>query len=370
MEELMSLNILKKYRAPILGIVAVFIGIGLASAYLIKPVFKVSSVISISPSYFQNSLVREFLSEVYDPTELRSQRQSILAEALDRNFLDAISGSTGLVRSDETMAEAALRRANLLRSIEIIPLQSSDFQISVSGQEREKAMVLNQKVIENILTVLKEKRTKTLSALKSAIATQIDTMTPTIGLINGNSMNAEALKSRISILENTIAQQKEILSSSHPAMQEQNRKLAELKKMFATAEASGTTDVASDYDSTPTAGATPGQNTVYEDLNRKYRYLNIVMLAESSPQPAYFSVVRSPEYPLSQIWPKKGLFLIWAFLLGVLVSLFYVAAKELPSLKTNLENKKQQKYNMTDLDFFEGQRKAPSATTLDHDIQP
>ena len=322
MEKIFSANLMKKYSLQIIAIIGLFVGIALTAAFTIKPRYKVASVVSISPSYFQNSLMREFLSEVYDPNELRSQRMSIMSAALDKNFLDQLAVMDGIDISKETSTQAAERRMITLSTIEIIPTQASDFQISVISTNREKAMELNQKVIANIIVVLKNKRMGTLTNLRSAVAAQIENMSPNIEV----PASHDAQVARMANIEMQVADLKERFSNQHPQVVALEKQLANYKKI--TSKSAGTGDSISNYNIKDGTGKSVNYNTVYDDLIRKLRYINIVMAAESTPQPSYFSVVRSPEYPLGAIWPKKTLFLIWSLLLGILTSLIYVAVAE------------------------------------------
>ncbi|MES2802062.1 MAG: hypothetical protein V4654_06185 [Bdellovibrionota bacterium] len=343
MEKILSANLIKKYSLQIIAIVGLFVGVALTAALVIKPRYKVASVISISPSYFQNSLMREFLSEVYDPAELRSQRISIMSAALDKKFLDEIAISNGVDLTQETSTEAAERRMLMLSTIEIIPTQASDFQISVISHDREKAMALNQKVIDNIIVVLRDKRMGMLTNLRSAVAAQIETMSPNIEV----PATHDAQLVRVASLEAQIADLKEKFSNKHPQVVALQKQLILYKKI--SSKSAGTDDSLRNYNIKDETTKTGQYNTVYDDLIRKLRYLNIVIAAESTPQPSYFSVVRSPEYPLGAIWPKKTLFLIWSLLLGILTSLIYVAIVEIGVQKlAERKNKSTRK-----LDFVE-----------------
>lgn len=361
MEKILSTNLVKKYRLQILAIVGLFVGTAVIAGLVIKPRFKVASVISISPSYFQNSLMREFLSETYDPNELRSQRLSVMSAALDKKFLDAIATEEGVDLAKETTKDAAERRAKVLSAVEIIPTQATDFQISVIGSDRDTAMSLNQRVIDNILVVLKDRRMGMLTNLRSAVAAQIETMTPNMEI----PATHDAQLVRISSIESQIAELKEKFSDQHPQVLALKKQLANYKKL--AAKSAGTNDALVNYNITPVENK-PGQsNSVYEDLVRKLRYLNIVIAAESMPVPTYFSVVRSPEYPLSAIWPKKGLFVIWALLLGILTSLVYIAVMEIRT-QQNLAKKAPAKSSKTirDIDFIE-EAATQEKTTINKD---
>lgn len=346
MEKLLSANLVKKYRFQILAIVGLFVTAAVVAGIVIKPRYKTASVISISPSYFQNSLMREFISEVYDPNELRSQRLSVMSAALDIKFLDEIAVNEGVDLSEETSKEAAERRYKLLTSIEIIPNQATDFQISVIGGDREKSMNLNQKVIDNILVVLKERRMGMLTNLRSAVAAQIETMTPDLDI----PATHDAQLVRMASVENQIAELRLKFSEQHPQLVALKKQLADYKTL--STKSARANDALANYD-IKAVESKPGQyNTVYEDLVRKLLYLNIVIAAESMPIPNYFNVVRSPEYPISAIWPKKGLFVIWALLLGILASLVYVAMMEVNAQKSSVKTTIKSKI-LRAIDFIE-----------------
>lgn len=336
MEKLLTADLIKKYYKQIFIIMSLFVGVALTAAFTIKPRYKVTSVISISPSYFQNSLMREFLSEVYDPAELRSQRSSIMSAALDKKFLDQMASENGVDLTKETSSQAAERRMIMLSSIDIVSTQASEFQISVFGNNREAAMKFNQKVIDNIMVVLKEKRIGMLTNLRSAVAAQIETMSPNIEV----PATHETQLLRVASLEAQIADLSEKFSSKHPQVLALQKQLTAYRHL--SAKSAGNDGAVANYnikDGTSKTGSV-NFNTVYDDLIRKLRYINIVISAENTPTPSYFSIVRTPEYPLGAVWPKKTLFLVWSLLLGVLTSLVYIAVVEIGLQKLAAKKKK------------------------------
>lgn len=322
MDLVIAKDLVKKYRISVATILGGFILLGLLAPLLIKPKFKVTSVLSISPSYFQNSLMREFLSEVYDGAELRSQRQSLIAQALNQRSLDEISKKAGLMPETETPVEASIRRQALLKSVEIFPVQSSDYQISVVSNNPQRSLLINQEVLTNVQKTLRSKRLRTLENLRTAIGVQLDSMMP-------NSVTSTALQMKITQMQQELELKRASFASKHPVLMAQEKELQKLQAMYEAAKlkpSEATTAAASKPYKTLSAAP---EHTVYNDLSRKYAYLNIVILAEADPNPSYFSIVRSPELPSAPIWPKKSLFLIWSLLLGVLTAAVYVAMKEL-----------------------------------------
>lgn len=354
MDNLLTKKTIKKHSTAILVIVGIFAIAGLVLPNFLKPTYKVSSVISISPSYFQNSLMREFLSEVYDSSELRSQRQSLLNEALDVQFLDQVAEKTyGTVAADNLKLKSENRQA-LRRSIEVIPLQLSDFQISVTGDNREQALEINQSVLENVLTVLKTKRAETLTGLKQAIETQVHSISPTQPM--ELSENKNVLQAQISELEQQIKSNSAKFSSSHPTLIKQKKLLKKYQEQLTLLNAAKTSPaVRSTTNSISTAAATDDnkRNMLLEDLVRKLNYLNIVLQAENVSRPSYFSIVKTPELPLAPIWPKRSLFLIWFSLAGMLIAASYVLLKEILSSSESVKTQSNVNYQTPELNFSE-----------------
>ena len=63
---------------------------------------------------------------------------------------------------------------------------------------------------------------------------------------------------------------------------------------------------------------------IYNDLLKKYGYLNILMAAERDSSAAYFAIVENPSYAGVPVFPKKPFFLISGLFSGVVLSFFYM----------------------------------------------
>src|SRR5436305_1009145 len=68
----------------LLGTVLIFVG----AAYVLPKRFKSSSVLTVYTAYFQNPLVKDFLPAVQDATELKAQRESLIRQGLDMDFIE------------------------------------------------------------------------------------------------------------------------------------------------------------------------------------------------------------------------------------------------------------------------------------------
>jgi len=67
---------------------------------------------------------------------------------------------------------------------------------------------------------------------------------------------------------------------------------------------------------------------VYQELIKKLNYLNITLDQESGEQPSYYGIVQNPMIPASPTWPSKVAFSIWGILVGLVLSVLYIAGTE------------------------------------------
>lgn len=352
-------NLIKRYRWSVLFILTLSVAIGLIAPKFIKPRYKVTAVISISPRYFQNPLVREFMSEVYDPTELKSQRESMIRQAFDQNFLDEVAKRLKFYREEQTGIEAAYRRQETLKNIEIISLQSSDFQLSFTEFSRESAMEFADMGLKSVLRVLKQQRSQSLTRLRDSIGVQLQTM----GSVktDANHLTADSLKLQIGKLAQEIEKKKGMYSPQHPTLRASIEKMKSLEKQLAFALNNPETQQITLGDLEGGSSLDATKRAVYEDLIRKFSYLNIAIQTENEPKPSYFSIVRSPELPYAPIWPKKSLFLIWSSLLGMLICLLQIALREFSAGRMNVFGKQSPREIFTS--------KMPAATVKAHFVE-
>lgn len=259
-----------------LAIIATSLSCGIFLSLWIRPVYKVSSVISIAPSYFQNSLVREFLSEIYDPTEMKAQRLSAIMASLDSQFLNQLLMEEYPDFKQFNAFEQSRLREEKMRSIEILSLQTSDFQVSVTGTNQQQLVTINQKIIDNIQSYLKNKRQTLLSGLAESMSQEI------------KKIKSAEFNNADQVLINPQDQFSELHPIKANLSPESQNKLGDI------------------------------QYRLLEDLQHKLHYINIVLATEKGQSPTYFQVVKSPEIPLKIIWPKKSLFILWSALLGLM----------------------------------------------------
>src|SRR5438046_464031 len=88
-----SLRLFSKYRRFITTGTAVSLAMFIAAAFRLPKKYKAHFVLTIYSQYFQNPLIRDFVPETvnpFDPSEVKSQRESLIRQALTTEFLDSV----------------------------------------------------------------------------------------------------------------------------------------------------------------------------------------------------------------------------------------------------------------------------------------
>lgn len=316
-------GLIQKYKTLVLTLVAIGLVLGALTPLVIKPRYKSVAVVSISPRYFQHPFVRDFMTELYDTTELRSQRESLIRQAFNDSFLDDASQKLGLVKDGESELEAARRRQDLSRSIEVVPLQATEYQVSFISQQRENAVTILKDGLANLARVMRDERGKVLVGLRDAVAQQV-------AQLNGQTSDGPvgtASSDEVARLESELKNLESLYTDRHPRIREIKSRLAFISAAKETdGEAKSATASLLPTRSAPITGE--ARATTYTDLARKLSYLEIALRVEATQNPAYLTVVKAPNLPLTSLGPSRMMFMLWGALAGFFLSVMFVVLRE------------------------------------------
>jgi uncharacterized protein involved in exopolysaccharide biosynthesis len=331
-----ALDALLRHRRVALFIVLGFLLVGVALSLSLKPRFKASGTISISPQYFQNPITRNFMPEITDPNERKAEREALIQKALDVQFLDSLFPSSANTASP---VDAAKRRQTLAKAIEVTPMQASAYQISVVLGSREEALTVVNRALSSIKAMLVEERRAEYARLRDTVAAQIRALvlasnrsrTRLAGIVSAS--RPEMLREAEG-LERDIQDQLHVFSDGHPLIKSMNARLKTLKERIA--EQTEDASAAATHEKSPGqarlgTGVTfedSAQRLSYEDLVQKYEYINILLSLESSPDTPYISIIKTPEMPIAPISPNRPLILFWSLLAGIMAALIGILALE------------------------------------------
>lgn len=294
-------RLLEKHRRVLLAGTLLSTALAFAAGQFLPKKYKSSFVLTVHSRYFENPLIRDFLAPVHDSTEMRSQREALIRQALDAEFLDELGRRHGLTsaggaaappgalrrlvrrlkpgRGDAAAARLSRERELLLRRIDVQRVNPDTFRISFVHSEPGVTFAAAQDVYLQVLRTLVASRRDILVHARDAIETRMRSL-------GGGSAPAPAAGAAV-----------------------QRWRLSEPLEDWSTALARG-------------AGAGWGQEQtaaemgLYKDLLVKLNYLQVALDSDKAFQGAYIAVLEKPLYPAGPIWPKRGLFLVWGMAAG------------------------------------------------------
>src|ERR1035438_1947500 len=85
-----AFGLVSKYRSLIFTGTILCTALFVAAAFALPKKYKSHFSLSIYAKYFQNPLIRDFIPELSDPGEMKSQRESLIRQAFTPEFLDSI----------------------------------------------------------------------------------------------------------------------------------------------------------------------------------------------------------------------------------------------------------------------------------------
>ncbi|NBW41305.1 hypothetical protein EBR25_09955 [bacterium] len=301
------------------GILSLVIGVELAiAASLILPKwYKSDTILDIQSRYFRNPLVSELVSEVTDPTELKSQRSALIQRALDRDFLNYLGEKFNLFESIAGTKKRRIERKELLKNIEYHSLGATSFRLSTKAKSSEQALRLTEEVLEQVMHVIVSARYGSLLRAQIAIQSQVEFLAQTLqdlGLVR----EVGQLKRRLSVVSDQIKRLSARFTKEHPeliALKKESREISEQIERGALKSTIFDQDIQARA-FTHSQSEAPIQD-IYHELLKKLSHLEIVLRMEESRDDGgvmYLSILKEPSEPTEPFSPD----LIRLIFLGVL----------------------------------------------------
>lgn len=299
-----------KHRGLFLGGLAAGLLLGGVLFAVTPKKFKAVAKINVSPRYFQSPMMRDFLPETYDPSELRAEREAAITSAITPEFLKTIAAQDASV-ADTVQGDRELE--TLRRQFEILRESATTFQIAALAGTSEKAYELCQALTHQIMTTAREKRIAFLEGLRDSVASRIRSMSGN----ESTTVSSADLTREISTLEAQRQRLSAGFRDSHPEIRQIDTRLKALKALAQDAATNGFT-TRSQGDAT--AGTpTEIRERLLQDLLSKLQMLEIVVNLEKQESAAYLTVVDAPLRPGSPVSPRLPIYLAWGMILGLLL---------------------------------------------------
>ncbi|NLF24070.1 MAG: hypothetical protein GX589_00220 [Deltaproteobacteria bacterium] len=313
------------------------------SAYYLPKRFKAKGVISLQATYFQNPLVRDLISDIYDQSELNSQREALFKYALNNNFLDKLGDKYNLFEQDADEAGRDYEREKLRERIEIFSTSPGTFQVSVTSPGRISAFQMSREVLSQIVNTIIDQRTTLLTNLRSAMEGHLQSISGIIGAAGPESdgaatsdSSAAGVRAKLAKLRADIRLLLVNFTDKHPDVIKLRAKQNSLEARLEEISAAETPDSPTDVKATAplaalyTSASDRSVRELYADLLKKLSNIDIVLNLEKDRRNLpYISIVEQPLIPSSAIFPRVDLFLAFGLLLGILCATLIVIYLEM-----------------------------------------
>jgi hypothetical protein len=336
------LNAVLRQKTLVLGFIGVFAVLSMVAYKLVPRRFKVQSVLSIQTPYFQNPLVRDFLPETYDGSELKSQRESIIRRALSHEFLAELGKRHRLFKTKDDSAEVTSYELDLLaKEFEVVPTSATGFLVGFFNKDPETAYKVVTEFIAHIRNTMTRERHARLIRLHNAIQERLEAIaygrTQTAGVSPLLASRPDLVRQEADRIREEARVLRTSYSEKHPRVTQLKKRLTELESWLKANESAAAESGSEGTGSAVTGKAVsfsgahvdPASKDLFQDLLKKFHYLEVVIDLDQQSQDAYLSILQEPFVPKAAIWPKRPLFLIWGIATGFLVGSLFVLITEL-----------------------------------------
>jgi capsular polysaccharide biosynthesis protein len=353
-------GILTRYRRLIITGTLLTAAAFLAAAIVMPKRYKSSFTLTIYSSYFQNPLIRDFTSEIFDGSEMKAQRESLIRQAISPEFVDSLGVKYGIyarqtpgllqrflgfmgkkygvylttrqlkVRSDERKA--------LLERIEVIGVGPSTFQIAFNYPNADIAYKAVNDIYAQVTRSLLDVRRNNLGAIHSAMEKRLESLSvrlPSLDKVPGAAAAPAATVDRSAtppMVDEELAEVRSQLRVLTSRYTDEHPLVKELRAREQSLMALGGNTVASTGGNRekPLAIRIPqdAAEDIYRELTKKLNYLNVAMDSDQAHASDFIGTLETPLYPTSPLWPRKSLFLLWGLGAGLLGSLMLAALLE------------------------------------------
>jgi uncharacterized protein involved in exopolysaccharide biosynthesis len=308
--------------------------------------YKSYAQITIYSRYFQNPLIRDFISEQYDPTEMRTQREAVLQQAIDDDFIDQAAAQFHLYKTDAANPRHSAERESLRKRFEIFTLNSDSYQLGFISNDPRTSHDVATLTLAHVIDTLVDQRRKMLINVRDAIRGRMEAMVlfksagPS-GIMNLATASRAQLEGQLVEVQSQIAGLLQEYTERHPRvvlLRTRERTLqdylkrSERAKSAATAQAQAQAQIQTQAEMTPDALAgaevDPGSKEIYQDLLKKYNYLNVALDMEQTNAVNYYAVISEPTYPSSPFAPNLFNLVTYGLGAGILMAIFVLLYEE------------------------------------------
>jgi hypothetical protein len=295
-------------------------------AYVFVPrTYTSETTIHIAGNYFQNPLLGDLVSQIYDPSEVREEREKIIRGSLGTKFANESGEKYQLFKTAADSPDRPVEVENFLKGVTTFAMTPTQFKIRLKARSPEAADGMIRDAVEAVRGHMYLRRTRMLQGLLEVLDNEIVAVSGGNGVPGVPKENpvspTDAMKAAINIqvkrLEEHLNDLRRNYNDQHPAIQKVKNDIANMR---ARARGSLVADAARaglfERELKNSANA-PGSGTKDELIKRHHMVnMSYEMEKRDPSMSAYVSVVEEPTYPKRA--PKRRIFIIGALIAAVL----------------------------------------------------
>lgn len=268
--------------------------------------FKSSSLFNFHSDFAKIPASSEFFAEIYDPNELRAEKEAILLSVLSDEFLaEQMHKYLGAEQ-----AELEWRVQGLRKDIRFVPLSRTTYQLIVEQGDPAVAQSIAWDVLDRLEESLKTDRLIRMQSVYASITQQLNELGAQ-GSDKDLTLQMSAARLRI---EKEIEKLQMMYTSEHPRLARLRNQLSNLTKTYR-----------SDPQDPIGRGQIENWSSLRGILLTRQALLQVAIRMEEKGTLSHIKIVKDPDLPQWPASPKKNILYVSAFLTSAVVAFGIVA---------------------------------------------
>ncbi|MCO4754547.1 MAG: hypothetical protein KC478_08685 [Bacteriovoracaceae bacterium] len=323
-----------KYKLSIILIIGFFLSFSISLSEFLQKQYKSQFEINVYSKYFKNPLISEIVPGVYNIPEMRFTIDSMVKESISDDYLDQLAIDYGFYALDLEEEKIAKQRQFLRERFKYYSTGGQSYKVSFEDVDPYRAKKIAENTLDRVKGHFIDGRIQTIELVKQIMLQRLQALNASQKITTSGSDKAlasrspEVLSAELKKIQSNIAALGKQYHSSHPKLQELFARRKTIKNWLQefNTQFDG-------LDTTSTAVAMPMDKEVNGQLTgkffAKYHDFNMALDIEKRSLATYIGIIERPQLPITPIWPKRRLFAVLGFLLGVTFAFIYVVVKEL-----------------------------------------
>lgn len=326
-------ELMNRYKYSAVIIVAISLGFSLGLSNVLQKRYKSQFEINVYSKYFQNPLISEIVPGVYNIPEMRFTIDSMVKEAINDDYIDQLAQEYGLYSLDESEEEVAKKRQFFRDRFKYYSTGGQSYRIIFEDSDPYRAKKIAEKTLDRVRGHFIDSRIDTIEVVKAIMLDRLQSLNASQKINTSGTEKAlasrspEILRAELNTLNANISALSKQYNVNHPKIQEL---LSRKRTVSAWLE-----EFKGDM-----IGIQVGEETVAMPMNEeinnvltgkfftKFHDFNMALDIEKRSLESYFGVIQRPQLPTEPIWPKKRLFSVLGFLVGLVLVGMRIFVKE------------------------------------------